>query len=51
MINNVHFIVSQLEQLGLEKGTKDLILFDKELQKSIEAYIEQLLKANFVGLE
>ena len=27
------------------------MLFDNELQQSIEAYIEQLLKANFVGLE
>ena len=32
MINNVYFIVSQLQMLDLEKGAKDLILFDKELQ-------------------
>ena len=30
---------------------KDLLVFEKDLQKSIEAYIEQILQSNFVGLE
>ena len=50
LINNIYYIVSQLQMLDLEKGAKDLHHFDKELTASIEAYIEQLLKANFAGL-
>ena len=50
MVNNIYYIVSQLQVLDLEKGDKDLRNFDKELTTSIEAYIEQLLKANFAGL-
>ena len=50
MVNNIHYIVSQLQMLDLEKGAKDLHNFEKELTTSIEAYIEQLLKANFAGL-
>ena len=50
MVNNIYYIVSQLQVLDLEKGDKDLQNFDKELTTSIEAYIEWLLKVNFAGL-
>ena len=40
MVNNIYYIVSQLQVLDLEKGDKDLQNFDKELTTSIEAYIE-----------
>lgn len=51
-VNNVHFICKALSQLGLQKsGAKDLALFEKELDRSIESLIDVLLQENFVGLE
>ena len=36
--------------LNLQKGAKDLVMFDRQLQQTIDKYLESLLKANFVGL-
>ena len=49
-INNVHFIVTNLQTLPFSKPNRDLEQFDRELQKDIESYIEALLSSNFVGL-
>lgn len=31
MINNLYFIVTQLQILNLQKGAKDLVMFDRQL--------------------
>ena len=50
MINNFYFIVTQLQILTLQKGAKDLVMFDRQLQKTIDKYLDTLLAINFVGL-
>lgn len=50
MINNLYFIVTQLQILNLQKGAKDLVMFDRQLQQTIDKYLETLLAVNFVGL-
>ena len=50
IINNLYFIVTQLQVLNLQKGAKDLVMFDRQLQQKIDKYLETLLATNFVGL-
>ena len=50
IINNLYFIVTQLQVLNLQKGANDLVNFDQQLQKTIDKYLETLLATNFVGL-
>ena len=50
MINNLYFIVTQLQVLNLQKGARDLVMFDRQLQQTIDRYLDTLLKGNFVGL-
>ena len=50
MINNLYFIVTQLQSLNLQKGATDLGMFDRHLQQKIDRYLECLMEKNFVGL-
>ena len=50
LINNFYFVVTQLQALSLQKGAKDLVMFDRKLQQTIDRYLETLLATNFVGL-
>ena len=50
LINNLYFIVTQLQMLNLQKGAKDMVMFDRMLQQKIAKYLETLLQTNFVGL-